>query len=183
MPTERSCYGIPFVKLWRKQSWNCGLLQFLLKLRPTYAKVKKCSSFSFCINLSFLWSTKETQLMKLCWQPKRKKKACDMVFLLQPQMWTFPCLLHDEVLSLLHHEGFGMVEIWWLFSCSHKCGLFHVCFMMKFCLYFIMKDLTDSLQYILKLSHSAKKRAWDTGAPFVEHRERYTPRGRKLIRK
>jgi hypothetical protein len=66
----------------------------------------------------------------------------------------FSCLLHDEVLSLLHHEGFEMVEIWWLFSCSHKCGLFHVCFMMKFCLYFIMKDLTDSLQYILKLSHS-----------------------------
>jgi hypothetical protein len=54
----------------------------------------------------------------------RKKKACDLVaFLLQPQMWTFPCLLHDEV-----------------------------CFMVKFCLYFIMKDLTDSLQYILKLS-------------------------------
>jgi hypothetical protein len=30
---------------------------------------------SLCINsLAFLWSTKETQLMKLCWQPKRKKK-------------------------------------------------------------------------------------------------------------
>jgi hypothetical protein len=30
---------------------------------------------SLCINsLAFLLSTKETQLMKLCWQPKRKKQ-------------------------------------------------------------------------------------------------------------
>jgi hypothetical protein len=43
--------------------------------------------------------------------------------------------------------------------------------------------LTDSLQYILKLSHSAKNRAWDTGAPFVEHRERYTPREREAQQK
>jgi hypothetical protein len=52
----------------------------------------------------------------------RKKKACDLVaFLLQPQMWTFPCLLHDEV-----------------------------CFMVKFCLYFIMKYLTNSSIYMVQ---------------------------------
>jgi hypothetical protein len=120
-----------------------------LKAAPNICQSQEVQQFfSFCINLSFLWSTKETQLMKLCWQPKRKKKACDMAVLLQPQMWTFPCLLHDEVLSLLHHEGFDR--------------LFAV--------------------YIEALSFG-QKRAWDTGAPFVEHRERYAPRERSSAEK
>jgi hypothetical protein len=39
-------------------------------------------------------------------------------------------------LSLVKDQFGGTIgrkkKIWWLFSCSHKCGLFHVCFMMKF---------------------------------------------------
>jgi hypothetical protein len=34
--------------------------------------------------------------------------------------------------SATNEEVDEWLMIWWLFSCSHKCGLFHVCFMMKF---------------------------------------------------
>jgi hypothetical protein len=85
MPTERSCYGIPFVKLWRKQGWNCGLLPFLLKLRPTY-ELSSCQpitpyedfvqQFVLCINsLDFpLVNKGGSSFMNVCWPPKEKLK-------------------------------------------------------------------------------------------------------------